>query len=100
MSFKIGERILCVDDVVRSGRRKGLKHRKLNAGDVYTCRGLPQWINPDDDSPTVAVEESPNIHDGVEIGFYADRFRPIDDPRLEIFRALCRTKPKVTESQE
>lgn len=82
--FHIGQRVVCVDD-------KG-----LTAGRVYTVREVT--VSPIDNSEAIRLIEiirpiGPG-DGGNEPPYRFFRFRPVDETRLEVFRAMLVTPPR------
>lgn len=96
--FEVGQKVLCVDDQKRDG--SGNWQGVLKAGKVYTVAAFPN-----DDAklwsafyghaygPTICLAEiynGPGAPWNFDYGFYADRFRPLNDPSIELFRKMAR----------
>lgn len=104
--FYVGQLVLCVDDDSKlqdyappPGRRFVDDLGGLTRGVVYTVRRVGcHWYLTD--VPLVWLEEivRPTMEgDPEEIGFAADRFRPLKDSALDVFTALLEPAPKETE---
>lgn len=101
--FKIGQKVLCIDDrhhdvgnpIVAQNKPLGIE-----AGRVYTVR----WIGPPVGSRNVAFPNEPTVkvvgvdRGAKDVGYYAFRFRALDDKDdvVEIFRQMARDIEKKT----
>lgn len=103
MSFDIGQKVLCVDD-----KDQGRPRNRVVAGQVYTIADIRKDGKSlrGEKGMALVLHELPPFLGGIHpitgrpclhLGFFARRFRPIDDPAIELFRAMCKTKPKVKE---
>lgn len=90
MTFHVGQRVVCVE-----------AHWWPNCaqppvkGRVYTVRNIP--LDPPTNTLGLRFEELFNPHVdalGGEWGFKAHYFRPLDERRLDVFRAMLAPKPK------
>lgn len=105
MAFRVGQLVVCVDDkphdgwVLYSGRtwqKPGLDG--LKSGVVYTIRGLGVaetgydhlWLEE-----IVRVGGEPS---DAEPGYRAERFRPVVENRLKIFRSMLVNIPNLEET--
>lgn len=89
MSFHVGQLVICI----KQGRWHGGTGREIDPvyGTIYTVRdsvlfGLISAIR------LVEIVNEPD-ETGEEVTYTADRFRPVDDTRLSIFRSLLEPKP-------
>lgn len=96
MSFHVGQRVVCVDaEWPTSGKSP------LSKGTVYTVTKcfVGHYYNGGA-FPTgqigelVELAETSNPSDDAR-GFKVSRFRPLDESRLDIFRAMLVSPPKV-----
>ena len=104
MSFHVGQHVVCIWDAW------GRSHPKLAGvvwpvkGQVYTVReirliesrevtGLALWFM-EISNPVVKFK---NVAEPMEVGFAARRFRPLNESRLDIFRAHLAPSPKQKE---
>lgn len=93
--WHIGQRVVCVDD--KGFNEKGLIYPIK--GKVYTIREVKYY--PDGDFYSFRLEEIVNQPKEYKQGygekaFREFRFKPLDEKRLDIFRAMLVTK-KETE---
>lgn len=96
MSFHPGQRVVCVD---AAPTREGRVLNALTKGTVYTVR----WAGMHD-SPLngriygIRLEEIHRgvcpVHGRVDTPYNSRRFRPLDESRLDVFRAHLVTPPK------
>lgn len=99
---KVGQRVVCINDRwggpdVRLLQAEGYIFPKKH--NIYTIRE----IRPDSKNIGLLFEEIPNsvVHTvgGIlEVGFIADRFKPLDESRLDIFRAMLVEKPQHADA--
>ena len=101
--FKVGQCVVCVDDEKRDSddRDQMLFPQWIVKGQVYTIRD----IYADDGGVGLRLEEiinplHPLLYDSVgrvfvneEPDFDGIRFRPVNEARLEVFRALLNPMP-------
>lgn len=95
MAFYPGQRVVCVNG--EKARSRAIGGWAPRTGGVYTVRG--SWCH--DEMTLLLLEEyvHPDKFDGVnEYGWDATRFRPLDEKRLDVFRAMLAPKPKVREN--
>lgn len=89
--FTVGQKVVCVDDVPRHYPSAGVKY-----GSIYTITKI--GIHHTRECPVVWLSEEEALG---EWGFYADRFRPIQDTKketsIEVFRDILR---KVSEPEK
>ena|ERR1700726_1578065 len=92
--FQVGQRVWCVDSKPRDDRPVPLQE-----GQIYTIRDMS--VSRKGDLGFLLKEiVRPNsrmyAHDGtiVETGFFADRFRPLREQNIEVFRQMCIKSPK------
>lgn len=85
MSFHVGQRVVCVDT---SAGRYPCDLPPLEKGSIYTIRD----VTPCFGELAVQIEERYRR----DYWFRASRFRPLDERRLDIFRAMLVTPPKET----
>lgn len=74
--FKVGQKIVCINNTPKDNRpESAIALSKLKVDDIYTVREITE------DNSAVMLEEivSPYINSlGREMGYKADRFRPLD----------------------
>lgn len=100
----VGQRVVCVDDVIRS---EDVPHwinlvgdlDGLTFGTVYTIRRI--GISDIYGTVDIYLEEiiRPIESDEPETGYFADRFRPLDESRLDVFREMLK-RPGVWSHDE
>lgn len=103
MSFHVGQHVVCVDDTPDVGRRKryffGLFRRfvptrkTLVRGKVYRIIWFG-YGTEFDSGATVAAVRVDGIYYPINQAHPASRFRPLDESRLDIFRAHLAPSPK------
>lgn len=102
--FHIGQHVVCVNDEERAFVIPGHSYigdlNGLKRGNVYTIRGIAPA--PRHYAGCVLMVSLEEIHRGSmagggEAGFALERFRPLDEAKLAIFRALLVTPPRETE---
>jgi hypothetical protein len=85
--FEIGQRVVCVDDTPKWYPTAGVKR-----GEIYVVTRVHH-------SPrhggSVELQGTPSMS---LLGFYAERFRPVDETRLDIFRAMLTETPAQVET--
>ncbi|MBY0561498.1 hypothetical protein [Hyphomicrobium sp.] len=101
--FDIGQRILCIDSTSVLGDEDPVARLNgLTAGEVYHVRDCsPVGIDPE----TLEIANGVVLLNEVRLpmsqhgepAFCAQRFRPLDDPGLEVFRAAARDKIRETD---
>lgn len=89
MSFHVGQLVVCVDDRPRRGSVVYHLPVPLRRGTVYTI--IDTGVS-NKGAPIVRIAEA-LPHKGSS-GFFADRFRPVDETRLEVFRKIA-ANPKI-----
>jgi hypothetical protein len=78
--FKVGQKVVCIDDSPRPNRpvRKGItipkKDKIYTVRDMYTAKSSGELA-----LILVEIKNPPHPDWGKELGFLADRFKPIDD---------------------
>lgn len=91
MKFRIGQKVVCVDEPRGLIRPPWVAHPKQNQ--VYTIRAYR-----DDPVPSVLLHEIRSMigWDGAEAGFWEERFRPVVTTKTDIscFTALLDTTKK------
>lgn len=93
--FRIGQRVVCVDD--SPGMFDGKSHLKLRS--VYTIRGFCENFHGELGLLLEEVRpDLPRLRNGQERGFYVHRFRPIQERKTDIGFAHEILK-KVTRKQ-
>lgn len=98
MAFHVGQRVVCV----KSGRHHivGVWDKVPEKGIIYTIRGImpAAEIGAETDGLYLVEIVNPEImtEDGgwVEMPFASGRFRPLDESRLDQFRAHLAPAPK------
>ena len=73
MAFRVGQKVVCVDD-----RPRAYRENPLVLGGIYTIAGLP--IEPSGEIGVFLVE----VESSAPFGFYPDRFRPIVEKKTDI----------------
>lgn len=99
MNFRVGQKVVCVNDAPDSFVLPGIHYSEIAAldgltkGKVYTVRNVV--VRPADMSPGIWLEEiyrPPNLgdvlHYGGECPFAAARFRPLVETDISIFQAM------------
>ncbi len=86
MAFRIGQKVVCVDDGAREPRR-WWPGCAVKRGEIYTIRGFV--TAPYDGIPCILVEELRNIiaHKGIiddDAGYRIERFRPLVEKKTDI----------------
>lgn len=95
MSFHVGQRVVCIKEGGWSHAEPGERHPQK--GEVLTIRNID--LCPDGTFLQFAEIVNPQTRvdfDGLpaEAQYWSERFRPIDERRLDIFRALLVSPPK------
>ena len=94
--FHVGQKVVYVD-----GSKPNLSwdgHTIPVLGAVYTVRELISWQGLDG----LLLHEISNpvsAGSGLECGFLAHRFRPVQTTSIEVFRALLNPKPEDVERE-
>lgn len=85
-----GDLVVCVDAQPNKTEMDGLK-----SGAVYTLREVNRFCHTDGSNNGVWLQEivRPSFR-GVEIAYFAHRFRPVDENRLAIFREALAPAPR------
>jgi hypothetical protein len=104
MTFRVGQRVVCVDDAFHPRGTAALVHGRsyllsgkshgLTRGSVYTVRSLAV---AHDGGPAIHLEEiirSPAHPVLGEIPYRASRFRPVKETDISIFTAMLSPTPK------
>lgn len=90
--WHIGQRVVCVDD------SKSTHATKVFKGNIYTIREFV--IRPISKKYGIRLQEISNdkVHvlgfGFVEPAYCENRFRPLDEKRIDIFRAMLKNKEK------
>ncbi len=99
--FEVGKRVVCVDDDVKRYQRSGFIYSRslhgLIKGKVYTIRKVGYGCDRED-GVLVWLDEiirPVKSHEGTEQGYSINRFRPIDETRIDQFRAMLTNLPKL-----
>ena len=98
MSFHVGQLVVCVDDAPWPlppppiGRWDG-NLSGLRRGTVYTIRDLENRVPYDGCVRLIEIVRSVS-HYGFESAFDQRRFRPVNDAKLEVFRAALAPTPR------
>lgn len=94
--FHVGQRVVCVDDIKANSKPSTI----LTKGRVYTVRRVisawPYWpICKFQSGQGIWLQEITREvdRDGREHPFNAERFRPLDERRLDVFRRLLAPRP-------
>jgi hypothetical protein len=91
--FHVGQRVVCVS----APKRPIAGLIDPVTGCVYTVRGIDPIRLPTERTYGIYLEEIHNsLHPiwEVEYSFYADRFRPVKDTSIEVFRSLLSPIPE------
>lgn len=102
MSFHIGQLVVCVDDTLRPPRYQGAGFEwrydlnGLTRGTIYTIRDFEHRVPYEGDIRLVEIVR-PICSFGFEAAYRIDRFRPLDDTKLSIFRDMLAPLGKETE---
>lgn len=92
--FEVGQKVLCIDDVVYDHAAPG--KLLVRAGEVYTISQfiprIPRWDSYTGGQPTVKLSELPDRKEKncFEMGYRASRFRPLNDPSIDVFREMAK----------
>lgn len=96
MGFKVGERVVCVDD--DPDKYLNTKRFKVESNDmdglvkgaIYTIRGVRYNDEACIGKVSVFLQEiiRPIDYDGIECSFAAQRFRPLVETNIDIFQAM------------
>lgn len=94
MSFHVGQLVVCVDDQPR-GRLYPMDG--LRSGVIYTVRDVLYDLMID--ANLVWLDEivrgvEPDWDSAREAPYWADRFRPVDETRIAVFRKIA-ANPKI-----
>jgi hypothetical protein len=98
MSFRIGQRVVCVNDRFKNYRRSP-SDRSLRSGCVYTIA----WVGVDAcamfPTPTLSVHleeitREVSDLDGRRLPYFASRFRPVKETNIDVFTAMLAPTPK------
>jgi hypothetical protein len=95
MTFRVGQKVICVDDLPRvSARNPGIFRRfrkfrdldhNLNKGDVYTVTGLDSELDVIKNERFLTLHVDGAWHFGHrEIGFPSYQFRPLVEVKTDI----------------
>jgi hypothetical protein len=74
MTFRVGQKVVCVDDEAQPCNRG---YTPVVKGDIYTIRDAFDWFGLDG----IRLEEIKNPHDR---GYQARRFRPVVERKTDI----------------
>lgn len=87
--WHIGQRVVCVDD-------KGVQPivKPLIKGRIYTIREITNYSTGGFRLHEIHNEPCSTTHGFLEVSYKARRFRPIDEKRIDIFRAMLKNKEK------
>lgn len=102
--FHVGQHVVCVDDRVGVFDVPGVAYNDergldgLRRGVVYTIRAVGDDGVPSLSKATVWLAEiqRPPSKGWGETGYAAERFRPVDETKLAIFKAMLVSPPKET----
>jgi hypothetical protein len=102
MTFRVGQRVVCVDDDFPEEYFYGDGTPNLPySGGVYTVRDLCMWSFNGDTHPGIYLEEVVNPERRwirpiaiAEHPFWAGRFRPVKETDISIFTAMLAPTPK------
>ena len=78
--FKIGQKVVCIDNTPRDTRPVTLEVlSKIKVGETYTVKNIFESVNPGQYSIILEEVTTPYSEKlGHEMGYKADRFRPLD----------------------
>ena len=78
--FKPGQKIVCINNTPRDSRPVTMEVlSRIAVGETYTVRSVFESINPGQYSITLEEVSTPySAKLGHEMGYKADRFRPLD----------------------
>jgi hypothetical protein len=93
--FHVGQLVVCVDDSMARGASPFPGAHMARRGTIYTVRAIISFPIRD----VFLFEELNNEHlvpeyFGAEPGFATERFRPLSDSRLAIFRQMLAPIPE------
>lgn len=91
MSFHPGQRVVCVDDIGQKPICTVVKGRVYTVAEYF----VTDWRFDRPDMPAIRLEEF--VYPVSPLGsaaHSATRFRPLDESRLDVFRAHLVTPPK------
>ncbi len=104
MVFKIGQKVVCINDSLNVCHTSKLPIIK---GEVYTITGF----GDPDAAPCLVLAGVPNIFKEhidlnknygttypVDIGWRADRFRPVKTTSIDVFTAMLNKQPSDLET--
>ena len=92
--FKIGQKVICIDNTPRDNRPLTIEVlSKIKVGETYTIKSIFESVNPGQYS--IALEETSTPYSaklGHEMGYKADRFRPLESHQFveEILNKITR----------
>lgn len=89
MSFRIGKRVVCIDD--RWQRTNGVPSHGPKLREVCVVAGKAQW-----DGDLFLFIEGYNS----EEAYWAEAFRPVADTNISIFTAMLNRAPSVPADRE
>ena len=95
-NFYVGQKVVCVDTFPYKGKPGG-----INEGEVYTIREIVDFISPDLQRHGICVYLKEVIRPpwhGVEVPFFAKRFRPVTD--ISIFEEMLNNAPSPELMEE
>lgn len=93
----VGQRVICVDTINFHVRVKNDSQKNLNGlktGEIYTVREV--YICPVWGIESIRINEIVRPFD--HIGYGAFRFKPLDESRLDVFRAMLVEKPQHADA--
>ena len=97
--FHVGQLVVCVDEDPASHAKPGWSYvgdlDGLTRGSVYTIRDV--LVDPVQRGNSVRlVEIVRSVYRGREVPYAVERFRPVDETKLSVFKAMLVSPPKET----
>lgn len=90
MTFRVGQKVICIDEV---GQNPNLGDRTVIKGRIYTVREAYDWFG----YPGIRLDE---IYNYLDRGYSAHRFRPVVERKtdISIFTAMLNTSKREVEA--
>lgn len=95
--FHPGQLVECIDDALPTNIDLGTTIPDLHGikkGRIYTVRWAGRFTRNDGDT-LFGVRLSEIVRPEGDVPYLADRFRPVDDSRLDVFRAMLTRKKEA-----
>lgn len=92
MNFRVGQKVVCVDAKARYGTK--LFATPILEGEIYTIAGFQEsvWVHGTICVLLVEAKNSrPHSFGGRDIGYQADRFRPLVEKKTDAGMAILKT---------